>query len=96
MVNHNYTKMLFIIIRILISVMLFIIGCYLLFKPRAYHLNRLKNLEESWYHTKTINGRYILEKARKMAANDKEKFLQIRLVGIVLIFIGCVNLSMIW
>lgn len=80
------------IFRILISLGLFALAGLFLFKPRFYHIHRLRTLKRSSFYTKTKMGRNILEEAQMMAANKNEKFLQIRLVGLGMLLFGCVNL----
>ena len=79
-------------VRILISVGLFILAGIFLFRPRLYHLQRLRTLEKSPFYTKTKMGRNILEDAQMLAANKNETFFRIRIVGIVMLFFGCINL----
>ena len=79
-------------VRILITVGLFILGGIFLFRPKLYHLHRLRVLERSSFYTKTKMGRNILEDAQLTAANKNETFFRIRMVGLVMLFLGCINL----
>lgn len=79
-------------VRILISVVLFILAGILLFRPRLCHLHRLRALKKSSFYTKTKMGRNILEETQIMAANKNEPFMRLRIVGLGMIFIGCMNL----